>query len=256
MKLQGKVAVVTGAGRGLGKVCAIEMAREGAVVAVNDVDAAAVEQTVAEIEGLGAQACCASADITQRSQVEQMVGHVCDSCGRIDILANIAGGALGTASALDQIEDADWQKVLDVNLRGMFLCCQAAVSQMREQGSGGAIVNMSALAGRSFATLAGVHYAAAKAGVGGLTRQLARECGPWGVRVNAVAPTVVLSGERVEQLWLDKSEEHRRRVLEQIPLRRLAEPSEIARVVVFLASDDASYVTGATLDVNGGRFMC
>jgi len=256
MRAKGKVAVVTGAGRGLGKTCAIEFAREGAIVAVNDVDAAALKQTAAQIEQLGARACIAAADITQRDRVAQMIDQVCTDCGRVDILANIAGGALGTASVLDEIQDADWQTVLDVNLRGMFLCCQAAVAQMRTQGAGGAIVNMSALAGRSFATLAGVHYAAAKAGVGGLTRQLARECGPDGIRVNAVAPTVVLSGERVEQLWQSKSEEHRRHVLDQIPLRRLAEPAEIARVVVFLASDDASYVTGATLDVNGGRFMC
>lgn len=256
MRVKGKVAIVTGAGRGLGKACALEFAREGATVAVNDVDAAALQQTAAQIEQLGAKACIAVADITQRDQVAQMIEQVCEDCSRVDILANIAGGALGTASVLDEIQDGDWQKVLDVNLRGMFLCCQAAVARMRIQGTGGAIVNMSAMAGRSFATLAGVHYAAAKAGVGGLTRQLGRECGPDAIRVNAVAPTVVLSGERVEQLWQSKSEEHRRHVLKQIPLRRLAEPREIARVVVFLASDDSSYVTGATLDVNGGRFMC
>ena len=256
MTVKGKVAIVTGAGRGLGKTCALEFAREGTTVAVNDVDAAALQQTATEIEQLGAKACIAVADITRRNQVEQMIEQVCKDCGQVDVLANIAGGALGTASALDEIQDGDWQKVLDVNLRGMFLCCQAAVARMRTQENGGAIVNMSALAGRSFATLAGVHYAAAKAGVGGLTRQLARECGPSGIRVNAVAPTVVLSGERVEQLWQSKSEEHRSHVLEQIPLRRLAEPREIARVVVFLASDDSSYVTGVTLDVNGGRFMC
>ena len=229
MRLKDKVAIVTGAARGLGKACALEMASEGAMLAVNDFDEQQLLQTVEEIEKLGATAYPVPADITQRTQVEEMVRRVVETWGRIDVLANIAGGALGTASVLDQITDADWHKVLDVNLRGMFLCCQAVIGRMREQRNNGAIVNMSALAGRSFGTLAGVHYAAAKAGVGGLTRQLAHEYGPAGIRVNAVAPTVVISGTRVRRLWESKSEQQRQDVLEQIPLRRLAEPWEIAR---------------------------
>ena len=157
---------------------------------------------------------------------------------------------------IEDVEVEDWDKVVNVNLRGAFFCCQAVIAQMRKQGAGGKIVNISAMAGRTYATLAGVQYASAKAGIGGLTRQLAREVGPEGINVNAVAPTVMLTGDRVRKLWESKTEEERRAVIEAIPLRRLAEPKEVARAVVFLASAAASYITGVTLDVNGGRFMC
>ena len=184
-----------------------------------------------------------------------MVQKAIDTFGRIDILVNNAGGALHTPHKLEEVDEKDWDKVVNINLKGAFLCSQAVIAQMRKQGTGGKIVNISALAGRSYATLAGVQYTSAKAGIGGLTRHLAREVGPFGINVNAVAPSVMLTGERVRGLWEAKTEEERKKVIEEIPLRRLAEPREIARVVVFLASDDASYVTGVTLDVNGGRFM-
>ena len=255
MRLRGKAAVVTGSGKGLGRVIALTLAEEGARVVINDVDGEAIESVAEELRSLGREVLPVEADVTDAGQVEGMVRRTVDAFGRVDILVNNAGGALHTPHQIEQIAEEHWDRVVDVNLKGAFLCSQAVIARMRRQGSGGKIVNVSALAGRSYATLAGVQYASAKAGIGGLTRQLAREVGPDGIHVNAVAPTVMVTGARMQGLWEAKTEEERRRVIESIPLRRLAEPAEIARVVVFLASDDASYVTGVTLDVNGGRFM-
>jgi 3-oxoacyl-[acyl-carrier protein] reductase len=256
MRLEKKVAIITGSAGGLGRVIALTMAEEGAKIVLSDIDAQALQKTAEEIRGLGQDVLSVPADVTDADQVEQLAQKTVDAFGRVDILVNNAGGALHTPHQIEQVEEEHWDRVIDVNLKGAFLCCRAVVARMRRQGPGGKIVSMSALAGRSYATLGGVQYASAKAGIGGLTRQLAREVGPDGINVNAVAPTVMLTGQRVRSLWEGRTEEQRRQVIESIPLRRLADPKEIARVVVFLASDDASYVTGVTLDVNGGRFMC
>ena len=256
MRLNGKIAVVTGSGRGLGRAIAVTLAEEGTRTVVSDLDREAMETTADEIRKLGQDVLAVQADVSKPDQVERMIQKAVDTFGRVDILVNNAGGALHTPHKIEQVTEEHWDRVVDVNLKGAFFCTQAVVARMREQGSGGKIVNISALAAKSYATLAGVQYTAAKAGIGGLTRQLARELGPDGINVNAVAPTVMLTGERVQGLWEAKSEEERKRVIQSIPLRRLADPREIARVVVFLASEDAGYITGVTLDVNGGRYMC
>jgi NAD(P)-dependent dehydrogenase (short-subunit alcohol dehydrogenase family) len=255
MRLAEKVAIITGSGSGLGRIIALTMAEEGAKIVLGDVDEDALEKTAAEITGLGHGVLSVRVDVTDGDQVEQLFQKAVDGFGRVDILVNNAGGTLHTPNQIERLQEEHWERVIGVNLKGAFLCCRAAVARMRRQGPGGKIVNMSALAGRSYATLGGVPYASAKAGIGGLTRQLAREVGPDGINVNAVAPTVMLTGDRVRGLWEARTEDERRRVIESIPLRRLADPKEIATVVVFLASDEASYVTGVTLDVNGGRFM-
>lgn len=255
MRLREKVAVVTGSAGGLGRIIALTLAEEGAAVVINDVDPEALEKTLQEMGGLGRRVLAVQADVSDRRQVERMVQDTVDQFGCVDVLVNNAGGALRTPHKIEEAQEEDWDRVVDVNLKGAFLCSQAVIARMRKQESGGKIVNMSALAGRSYATLAGAQYSSAKAGIGGLTRHLAREVGPDGINVNAVAPTVMLTGGRVKGLWDAKTEDERKRVLASIPLRRLADPKEIARVVVFLVSDDASYVTGVTLDVNGGRFM-
>ena len=255
MRLKGKVAIVTGASGGLGRVIALTLSDEGAKVVINDVNEDVLKATAREIEKLGQPVLACPADVTNKTQVEQMVHQVTKEFGSVDILVNNAGGALHTPAPLENVKEEHWDKVLGVNLKGAFLCCQTVIAQMRRQETGGRIVNISAMAGRTYATLAGAQYTSAKAGIGGLTRHLAREVGPCGINVNAVAPTVMLTGERVKKLWQAKTEEERNRTLEGIPLRRLAEPKEVARVVLFLASEDASYVTGVTLDVNGGRFM-
>ncbi len=174
--------------------------------------------------------------------------------GGLDVLVNLAGGSLGTPRDLPDIGPEDYDRVLDVNLRGTFLCCQAAVPLLAPSGRG-TIVNVSSIAARGTTPVTGVPYAAAKAGVLGLTRRLAREVGPLGIRVNAVAPGLFLSGPRLEGMWAGLSERERAEVLDAIPLRRLPGLAEAAAPILFLASDEASYVTGAVLDVNGGRYM-
>ncbi|MBC7217036.1 MAG: SDR family oxidoreductase [Candidatus Caldatribacterium sp.] len=254
-KLDGRVALVTGAAQGMGYVIARELLREGAKVMINDVKddliSAAVESLGQEFPG---SVVGKKADVTKKPEVQEMVNYLCNVWGTVDILVNNAGGALHTPYKLEEIEEKHWNLVLDVNLKGAFFMCQAIIPIMAKNRRG-VIVNISALAGHWYASLAGVHYAAAKAGVEGLTRQLAHDWGPFGIRVNAVAPTVTLTGDRVKSLWESKSEEEKQKVLSEIPLRRLGTPEEIARAVVFLASDDASYITGITLDVCGGRYL-
>jgi NAD(P)-dependent dehydrogenase (short-subunit alcohol dehydrogenase family) len=192
--------------------------------------------------------------VTHKGEINGLVKEVKKRWGSVDILVNNAGGALNTPHVLEEIDEKDWNLVVDVNLKGAFLCSQVAIPEMVKQG-GGIIVNISALAGHWRASLAGVQYTAAKAGVEGLTRQLAYDWGKAGIRVNAVAPTVTMTGERVQSLWEAKSEEEKRKVLKDIPLGRLGTPEEVASVVVFLASDESSYITGITIDVSGGRYL-
>jgi len=253
-RLKDRVAIVTGSGRGMGKAIAEALAREGAWVVICDILEGEIQNTVGELLSKGHKAMGLKVDVTSKAQVQQMVQDVKEAWGRIDILVNNAGGALNTPYLLHEIEEKHWDLVLNVNLKGAFLCCQAIIPEMVEKG-GGAIVNISALAAHYRASLAGVQYTAAKAGVEGLTRQLAWDWGPKGIRVNAVAPTVTMTGERVKGLWEQKDEEERQRTLSQIPLRRLGTPQEVAAAVVFLASDEASYITGICLDVVGGRYL-
>jgi NAD(P)-dependent dehydrogenase (short-subunit alcohol dehydrogenase family) len=193
-------------------------------------------------------------DVTNKSQIEKGVQQVLDDWGHIDLLVNNAGGALNTPHKLAEIEEKHWDLVVNVNLKGAFLCCQQVIPAMVKRGKG-AIVNISALAGHWRASLAGVQYTAAKAGIEGVTRQLAYDFGPMGIRINAVAPTVTMTGDRIKGLWDEKGQEEKERIFAQIPLRRLSTMQEIAAAVVFLASDEASYITGITLDVCGGRYL-
>lgn len=254
MRLKDRVAIVTGSMGGLGRVYALALAKEGAKVVINDVNQKGIDETVEEIKVLGRKCMGIIADISDKAQVDSMVKKVVEKWGRIDILVNNAGGALHTPARFEDVTEKDWDKVMDVNLKGAFFCCKAVLPYMIRQG-GGRIINISALAGRTAASLAGIQYTSAKAGLGGLTRHLAKEMGKYEIYVNAVAPGITLSGSRVEGLWNAKSEEEKRRVLASIPLGRLGKGEDIANVVVFLASDEASYITGTTIDVNGGRFM-
>jgi len=255
-RLENRVAVVTGSAQGMGYYIAKSLGEEGAKIVITDINDEGINRAVEKLkkeidvnEVIGIKT-----DVSNKNDVINMVNIVMERFNKIDILVNNAGGALHTPNVLSEIEEKDWDLVMNVNLKGVFFCCQQVIPKMVQQKQG-VIVNISALAAHWRASLAGVQYTAAKAGVEGLTRQMAYDWGPYGIRVNAVAPTVTMTGDRVKGLWDQKSEEEKKRILQQIPLRRLSKPEEIASVVVFLASDESSYITGITVDVSGGRYL-
>lgn len=248
MRLKEKVALVTGAGRGIGAATAIRLASEGAVVVVADRDLPEAEAIAGEIHDRGGEASVWRVDVSRRDQVEGMVDQAVARHGRIDVLCNIAGIA-PSSPLLDQ-SDADWQSTLDVNLTGVFLCMQAGGRVMARQGSG-SIVNMASTNGLVGEATMGA-YNASKFGVVGLTMTAAIEMAPLGVRVNAVAPGLIRT--RLSQAFLDKNPEMARGyVREKIPLGRVGTPEEVAAAIAFLASDDASFITGHALVVDGGQ---
>jgi len=249
-----KVCIVTGAAQGMGLAIAAALYNEGARVALVDISEKTVKDAARQLDPNTNRAMGVVVDVTKKDQVCDFISRLKSEWGSIDILINNAGGALHTPHRLEEIKEKDWDLVMNVNLKGAFFFCQAVIPEMVKRG-GGAIVNISALAAHWRASLAGVQYVAAKAGLEGLTRQLAYDWGKQGIRVNAVAPTVTLTGDRVRGLWEQKSPEEQEKVLAAIPLGRLSTPQEIAAVVVFLASEDAGYITGITVDVSGGRYL-
>jgi len=253
-RLENRIAIVTGAARGMGYAIAKALFQEGAKVAIVDIDEDAVKAAAQELDPEATSVIGRSVDVSNKSQVTEFVREVKSLWGQIDILVNNAGGALHTPHQLEDIEEKHWDLVVNVNLKGAFLFCQAVIPSMAERGKG-SIINMSALAGHWRASLAGVQYTAAKAGLEGLNRQLAYDWGKAGIRVNAVAPTVTMTGDRIRSLWDGKSKSDQEKVLAAIPLGRLGTPEEVASVVVFLASDESAYVTGITVDIAGGRYL-
>jgi len=253
MGLEGKVAMITGSSQGIGKVTAHVMAREGAKPVIIGRERDKIQKVVEEITRMGIETMGRAMDLRDCQQVKAMVQEVIGAFGRIDILVNNAGGSQGAPRNLEEVTEEQLNNVIDLNLKGPFFCCQAVVPHMKKQG-GGAIVNLTSQAGRSSSELSGPAYTAAKAGVIGFTRQLARELGPFQIRVNAVAPGVCL-GPGSEDQWRARSEEDRKSMLSLIPLGRLSREEEQAEVITFLCSDLASYITGAIIDVNGGRYM-
>jgi 3-oxoacyl-[acyl-carrier protein] reductase len=249
MKFAGRVVMVTGAARGIGAAIAGGFAREGARLAALDIDGTALDELVKGLTERGAEAIGLRADVTVSSQVGQAVEATTARWGRLDVLVNNAGG-FSVIRRTEDIPDDEWDAILRFNLTSMFVCAKAVLPIMKRQGAG-RIVNMSSVAGRAGAVTVASHYAAAKAGVLGFTRHLAREIAGAGITVNAVAPGTVAT-ERWKAL---RSPEESRRLAEAVPMRRVSEPAEIAECVMFLASDAAAYMTGAVLDVNGGLVM-
>jgi len=245
-----RTAVVTGGAGGIGRAVCAALVDEGARVAVVDVEEALVAEAV---DTLGAAAEGFTVDVRDQAAVESLMREVHDRMGGPNILVTLAGGSLGTPRDLDQIGPKDVDLVVDVNVKGTFYCCQAAVPYMTEAG-GGAIVTTSSIGGRQPSPVTGVPYATSKAAVVGLTKRLAREVGGRGVRVNAIAPGLFLTG-RLQQMYDEMAEADRREVLDAIPLERFPEIREAVDPILFLASEQASYITGVVLDVNGGRFM-
>ena len=251
-RFTGKVAIVTGGAGGLGEAISAALADEGARVAIFDTNPDAIDRALDEL-ARPESVMGAIVDVRSRESVTSGVAEVVAAFGGIDILIAAAGGSLGTPRDIDDIEPEHLDLVIDVNIKGTFNCAQAVVPFMKVRG-GGAIVNFSSIGGRSTSPVTGIPYAAAKAGVLGLTRRLAREVGPDGIRVNAIAPGLFLTG-RLQGMFDTMADKDRNEVLDSIPLHRMPELRECVEPVLFLASDESSYITGAVLDVNGGRFM-
>jgi 3-oxoacyl-[acyl-carrier protein] reductase len=247
--LSGHVALITGAGRGIGLTTALALAEQGADLAINDLDPELAESAAAQVRDRGRRAVAVAADVLDEAQVDAMVKRCLAELGRLDILINNVGGSGGSAKPIEQLTPAEWRRVQEFNLTSAFLCTRAALPHLKKEG--GRIVNVSSLAGVSRSIIGGAAYAAAKAGLIGFTRHLSAELGPYKITVNAVAPGLTMT-DRVLTTFSQYPAEQQRRILVQVPLGRPGQPEDQAAAIVYLCSDEASYVTGATLDVNGG----
>lgn len=243
MNLKGRVALVTGAGRGIGRAIAFRLAKDGAALAINSLRAESATEAVREIGALGLTALAVPGDVSFRENVADMVERVIAEYGQLDILVNNAGTTQD--QLLVRMSDEQWESVLAVNLRSVFLCSQAAVRHMLK-GKWGRIVNLSSITGLT-GNAGQANYAAAKAGVAGFTRALAREVGARGITVNALAPGFIRT-----DMTAKLSPEQHQESLEHIPLGYLGEAEDVAAACAFLVSEDARYITGQVLAVDGG----
>ena len=247
MRLAGKVAVVTGSAQGLGRACAERFLADGAKVVIGDINATNLAATAKEL-GDADNVVAVEADVTKRTDVERLVAAAVEKFGRLDIMLNNAG--IARSQAFLDITDADFDDVLGVNLRGAFFGVQAAARQMIAQGGGGVILNMSSinalLANPNLAT-----YAMSKGGMNQLTSVAAVALAPLGIRVAGIGPGTILTEMVAKSIF--SSDDARKTVLSRTPIGRCGEPSEVASVAAFLASDDASYITGQTIYPDGGR---
>lgn len=247
MNLVNKVAIVTGAGRGIGKAIAIALAREGANIIAIDVDIQTAEKVAKEIKSLDRQAWAIRVDVSDSKEVNRMAQSVLKKFKRVDILVNNA--AIIKRGSIEDLTEEDWDRVMDVNLKGAFNCMKAVVGTMKKQRYG-KIVNISSIAGKIGDLASAPCYGASKAGMTCLAKSLARELASYNINVNVVAPHAIETDMSKE--W---SEEKRKSIIANIPLGRMGEPEDIAEAVVFLVSDKAKFITGEVLDVNGGCLM-
>ena len=253
MRFRDKVALITGAGSGIGRATGQLMGEEGGSIAGVDVSQDGLSQVLGGIQQRGARVKAIVANALDSVDVKRAVQEAMDTFGRIDILVNAVGGSTiiqNPGASVDELSFDEWQGLLDFNLTGTFLFINTVVPIMKRQRSG-KIVNLSSIAGRGLSASSSSAYATAKGGIIALTRKLATELGPFGITCNAIAPSRTLS-ERINPRWEQLSEEEQQAQLRNIPLRRLALPEDQAKVICFLASADADYVTGVTIDVNGG----
>ncbi|MBF8983442.1 3-oxoacyl-ACP reductase FabG [Lutibacter sp. B2] len=246
MRLQNKVAIITGAGRGIGATTALKFAKEGAKIVVADINIEDIRKRVDEIKDLGTEAIGIKVDVTNRLEVDQMIKKTMEAFGTIDILINNAG--ITQDARLVKMTEEQFDKVVDVNLKGTFNCAQAVSPIMTTQGKG-AIINASSVVG-IYGNFGQTNYAATKFGVIGMTKTWCKELSPKGIRVNAVAPGFILTPmtEKMPQKVLDM-------MAEKAPMKRLGTPEDIANAYVFLASDEASFISGAVLEVTGGIIL-
>ncbi len=242
-----QVAIVTGAAQGMGAHIARTLAEEGASVVLCDLNRDQVERTAAQIDPAGDRAVGWRTDVTDESAVDELVTAALARFGRVDILVNNAGVLRPTR--IEEISAAEWDLVVDANLKGTFLCSRAVLGTMKANGFG-RIINMSSSAGRSVSTLGGAHYTAAKAGVLGFTRALAKEMAPYGITANSICPGLI----DTEMVRANCPPERLQAYEDSFPIARLGTPGEVARLVLFLVRD-APYITGAAFDINGGDLM-
>jgi 3-oxoacyl-[acyl-carrier protein] reductase len=247
MRFIEQVVIVTGAARVMGAAIATRFATEGASVVIADLDGAGAEAMARRLTPAGGSALAVAANITEAADRERLVETTIRAFGRIDVLVNNAG--VMQRMALQDVTYDVWHRTMQVNLDAAFFCSQAVLSVMRERGKG-RIVNISSMSARTGGQASPPHYATSKAGLVGMTKALARTVGEWGVTVNAVTPGIIDT-----EMIADWPPEWRDRWLAEIPLHRFGTADDVAAAVAFLASDDASYITGTTLDVNGGYFM-
>lgn len=250
--LEGKVALITGAARGIGRAVALELAAQGVHIALNDykLDKQA-EQTAAEIRAKGVHCQVYLADVSDRDAVAAMIGKIHDDFGSLDILVNNAGISPkhnGLKKCVYEMEPDEWKKVIEVNLNGVFYCTRYAVPIMMAN-RWGRIVNLASQAGRVYSPVTGIHYASSKAAIGGFTRVCAGELAPYNIIVNAVAP-----GRIESEMTKEYGEERNKALLKEIPLGKFGTVEDVAKTIKFLVSDNG-YIVGATIDINGGRAM-
>ncbi len=247
-QLKDKVAVVTGARRGMGRTHALALAEAGAKVIVSDISEEDCQKVVEEIKEKGGEAKAVKCDVTKKNEVDNLVEAATSEWGRLDILVNNAG--IADFKKFLEMTEEDWDKTIDINLKGYFLCSQAAAKVMADQKSG-AIVNIASVAmgqvGVGFANLA--HYCASKGGIVAMTEELAGELAEYNIRVNAISPGVIET-PMIDPIKEDP--EQQKAILARVPMHREGKPEEVSKAVLFLASDDSSYVTGSTLVVDGG----
>jgi 3-oxoacyl-[acyl-carrier protein] reductase len=246
MRLKSKKAIVTGAGQGIGRSIALKLAQEGADVVIAEMNPDTGAQTAKEIETLGRKALSISVDVANQKQVQAMVNQVFRAWRRIDILINNAG--FDRPAHLLKMKEEDWEAVLGVHLKGALNCIQAVAPYMIEEGYG-KIINMSSVWGKSGA-VSEVSYSTAKAGIIGLTKSVARELGRYQINVNVILPGLILT-PTISKM----AEKYQTMIIENTPLKRIGQPEEVANVVAFLVSDEASFVTGAMVEVSGGWNM-
>ena len=246
MSLKGKIALITGGAQGIGSIISKELAGQGAHVVLGDINQEGAEETAAEIKNSGGKASAVKIDVSNATDVRRVFDSILNEYKPVDIVVNNAG--ITRDGLLLRMKEVDWDLVLNINLKGSFLCSQQAIKQMLKQKSG-SIVNIASIVG-VMGNFGQANYSASKAGLIGFTKTLAREVAPRGIRANAVAPGFI-NTEMTRVL----EDSIRLKLIEQIPLARLGQPEDVARCVSFLVSENASYITGQVINVNGGMLM-